>query len=385
VKVVPGRTTDVGRIRLRRGGIVRGTVVSAGGGAVGGATVWVRAADGDRRMRPDTPSATTNSAGAFEVKGVPEGTAEVLATHPRHAPGNARVEVDPGKGPAEARIVLSESGRIEGWARRRDGTPLAGRIQALASLFTARGRGDMVPVQPNGSFVLEHVDPGEVEVFLMVGTPTAMTMAMRKTVEVREGETTTLEMTSRELVLSGRVTRAGAPVPKVRVNARGFRGGSVIMATSGLGPTAPPPSTGPTRGTAITRDDGGYELLLDEPGETRLRVETLDGQTQLASRREMIPDADAYVADFALSGVTLTGVVIDRRTERPVGEARVSAEGPKLRFSARTSSDGRFTLEVEPGDYQVEATSEGYTNQSLDVTVGEEGLSDVRIVLAKVR
>jgi hypothetical protein len=388
VKVTPGRTTDVGRVRLGKGGIVRGTVVSAGGGPVGGASVYVRSSERDRRMRIDAPSATTNAAGTFEVAGVPGGSVDVLATHPRHAPGNTSVDVDPAKGPAEARVVLSEGGRIEGWARRRDGAPLSGRIQVRAGGFMGgRGRTDMVPVQPNGSFAVEHVDPGQAEVMLMVGTSYALNVALRKTVEVREGETTSVELTLREVLVSGRVTRNGAPVPKVRVSVRGGRGPGLLLTLPGLGPSAPPPPSGPDRGTTLTRDDGSYDLVVDEPGETRMRVETMDGKGQLASRREPIPDADTHVADFALSGVRVTGVVVDQQTETPVGEVRVSAEGQGdgRRYGTRTGSDGRFTLELEPGDYTLEALVEGYVQQTIEVSVGEDGLADVKLALIKVR
>ena len=387
VKVTPGRTTDVGRVRLRKGGIVRGTVVSAGGGPVGGASIYVRSSDRDRRVRTDAPSATTSANGTFDVAGVPAGSADVLATHPRHAPGNTSVEVDPAKGPAEARVVLSEGGRIEGWARRRDGAPLSGRIQVRAGQFMGgRGRTDMVPVMPNGSFTVEHVDPGQAEVMLMAGSAYALSLTLRKTVEVREGETTTVDLTLREVLVSGRVTREGAPVPKVRVSVRGGRGGSVLMLTSpGLGPIAPPPAAGPDRGTTLTRDDGSYQLVVDEPGEIGMRVETLDGKTQLASRREPIPDADTHLADFALSGVRVTGVVVDQQTESPVGEVRVSAEGrgDGRRYGTRTGADGRFTLELEPGDYTLEAHVEGYVQQTIEVSVGEDGVTDLKLPLVK--
>jgi hypothetical protein len=316
---------------------------------------------------------------------VPAGGANVVAVHPRHAPATANVRVDPAKGPAEARLVLGEGGRIEGWARRRDGTPLRGRITVNPSQsFWGRGRPEMVPVQANGSFVVEHVSPGAAQVTLLVGGASGMTRSLSKEVEVREGETATVELMSREILLAGQVTRRGAPLARVRVNAR-LRG-------RGLPPLMTP--TGgragqgePQRGTGVTGEDGRYEMLLDEPGEVRLRVESLDGQTELASRREEVPDADSHLVDFALVGVIVSGTVIDQETDEPVREASISAvrldaEG-EAQPRARSGPDGRFTLELEPGEYRLAATGERYNVESLAITVGETGVSDLRLGLVK--
>jgi hypothetical protein len=190
----------------------------------------------------------------------------------------------------------------------------------------------------------------------------------------------------RDILVSGQVTRRGLPLPRVRVSApMGRRVPNAFAMMFGRGPSAPASSDGPQHGTAVTREDGRYEMLLDEPGDVRLRVETLDGRTELDSRQEAVPDADAHVADFALTSVPVTGVVFDQQTAAPVRDASVSAarQDGEGRQRARTGPDGHFTLELEPGEYQLAATSEGYQVEKLTVTVEEDGLSDLRVALVK--
>ena len=129
VRVVAGKRTAVGTLRLQGGGIVRGTVVDADGQGIPGATVI---AERDLNMQSGELTDQTGSTGAFEIRGVPAGRVSVMASHPAYAsPKPSVAEVDPGKEPAALRIVLLEGGRVEGRAVHRDGRPFAsGRVRA---------------------------------------------------------------------------------------------------------------------------------------------------------------------------------------------------------------------------------------------------------------
>ena len=76
VRVAVGRPTSAGTITLGRGGVVRGTVVDADGQGIPGASVY---ADRDTNSRTSDYSSQTDSAGAFEIRGVPPGRLEVRA------------------------------------------------------------------------------------------------------------------------------------------------------------------------------------------------------------------------------------------------------------------------------------------------------------------
>ena len=388
VKVVPGQTTDAGVVRLSRGGVVRGSVVDNTGAPVPGATISVRGPGMEMVFRGDNTAATSDAAGLFEARGVPLGKVDLTATHPSYAAGRVSVEVA-AKSPAEARVVMTQGGRIEGLARKRDGAPLAGRIQAMPAQMgmgmDMASHPPMVSLAGDGSFAVEHVAPGRWRVMLMQGGVSQLTSTLSKEVEVREGETAGVELITRDILISGRVTRGGVPQPGLRVNIRVRSSGRMVMSFSPG--AAAPPSGGPQRGTASTREDGSFELLVDEPGEASVSVESPDGKTSLLSRSEVIPDADNHAVDLALSGVSVSGIVVDKATEKGVAEARVFAARPNADGAgvtgAESGADGRFAMEVEPGDIRLRVRASGYAEGGLDLNVGQGGLNDVRLELVK--
>jgi hypothetical protein len=176
-------------------------------------------------------------------------------------------------------------------------------------------------------------------------------------------------------------------VPRVRVTVRRRTSFTSNMSVA-YGPDLSGANARPQRLAGVTREDGGYALLVDDPGEATVSVETLDGTSTLASRATTVPDADAHVIDIALAGVAVSGLVVDDATGKPLPDARVSAmrrgrtPGSDA-LPARTGPDGRFTLEAEPGEYRLYASAEAYTNAVAEVTVGEAGAADVRIGLAQ--
>jgi protocatechuate 3,4-dioxygenase beta subunit len=392
LKVSAGSTTDAGTIRLLAGGTVRGTVTDSAGTPVPGAVVSARGPGRDF-MFGSEPQGVSDPSGAFEIGGVPAGTVEVVASHPNYADGRASgIEVDPVKGAAEARIVLSQGGRVEGWVRRRDNTGIAG---AYVNVMPAPGAGPppprsgpgMLVTTADGGFVAEHVPPGRATVTLMTRTGSGYTSAQFQDVEVREGETTPVEMRSRDILVSGRVTRGGAPLSAVRLTLRGER--MMMMMFGGGGGEVPAAPAGPQRMTAVTGEDGTYEMIADQPGGARMMVERLDGRGSFPMRMVELPDADAYTLDLAFSGATLAGVVVDRETEQPIARAHVSASPAKPEAGAmggsraETGEDGRFQIDLEPGDYKVNAGAENYGRADTEVTVGGAGADEVRLALSR--
>ena len=139
--------------------------------------------------------------------------------------------------------------------------------------------------------------------------------------------------------------------------------------------------------TAVTREDGSYELLVDDPGRFFARVQTLDGRITYPSREVEIPDADSHVLNLDFAGLPVAGVVVDAEAEQPIPQASVFAspkkpDGPRG-SSATAGADGRFYLEIEPGEYRLSGRAEGYAGQVADLTVGSGGASEVRLTLAR--
>jgi hypothetical protein len=386
VAVTSGATADVGRVRLATGGSVRGTVVDASGAAVAGASVAVRGPGRDFMSMAslDAATATSDPAGAFELRGVALGAAEVVATHPSYAEGRVGIEVDPAKGPTEARVVVTQGGRIEGFVRKRDGTAVAGITLSVSLPGRASPslRPTFLTTDAAGSFVAEHLPTGRALVALMNRSGNTFTSAQTRDVDVREGQTTTVEFRSREILLSGRVTHGGAPFPGLRLTVQADR----VMYMSFAGPEGPG-AAGPQHMTAVTREDGSYEMLVDEPGKLRIAAETTSDNRRYPTRNAEIPDADAFTLDLDYSGIAVSGVV-QGESEQPIAGASVSASPKKPQpvptfNSAQTGADGRFQLELEPGDYRVVASMQGYSPKSVELSVSAGGAPEVRLELAR--
>ena len=381
VAVKPGATTDVGRIRLAAGGTIMGSVVDGRGAPIASATLTVV---GPGRGMGTRAQGTSDLGGAFEIHGVPVGTLSVSASHPAFADARADgVVVDPAQGPGRARIVMQAGGRIEGFARQRNGAGIPG---AYVSATVAEARpGDFLataaPVSAaDGSFALEHVPAGRVAVRLADHWGDTFSMGEprdAKDVVVADGETTVVEFQTRDVLVSGRVTRRGEPLGAVRVSA-----GSVIHGSGGV---APGSAGEPQRGFAVTAPDGSYALIATFPGKTWFNVASLDWSQNYVSRTIDVPDAEAFALDFTVGGAPVSGIVVDAATEEPIASASVFADpkaGGEGTAGDDTHADGRFAFEVEPGDYKLLAYAPGHVRATRDVSVAGEGLTDLRLALS---
>ena len=386
-RVVGSRPTDVGTVKLQPGSSLRGTVVDSAGASVEGARVEViRPPSSQTSVSFGTePEILTDRSGAFEAKGLEPGSLELRASHPDYAISPpATILVESGQPVPEVRLVMDSGGRIEGSLRRRDGTPIGAALLSVAAAGPTRMAEPSTATQADGSFVAEHVPAGRVRVTAF--TPSGQSQfrsAVTREVDVREGETVRVDMVVREVLLAGRVTRSGTPAPGLRVTAEGTH----MTSFGARGQTAPPASGGPERMRALTREDGGFEMRLDEPGTIRLNVESADGRNRFPSRRIEVPDTETFAVDLDFPGVPVGGIVVDAETDAPLPYAFVFAAPKPWREgggTGRTGPDGRFQLELEPGAFRLGANDKDgrYANAQIDVSVGPAGLADVRIALS---
>jgi hypothetical protein len=216
--------------------------------------------------------------------------------------------------------------------------------------------------------------------------PGRMMSMMSKQVEVREGETTSVDFISREILVSGRVTRSGTPLPGLRLRFMG-EGGMSVMVTAGFDTVAGEP-TGPQRDVGITGEEGTFALIVGTPGKYWVQTESQDGRTNYPGRQVQVPDVESHSLEITFSGVPVTGIVVDKETDQPVPQAWVSAASKDKdaipgATSAQTGADGRFQLDADPGEYTLLTRAEGYGTAKLPVTVGASGLSDARLELEK--
>jgi protocatechuate 3,4-dioxygenase beta subunit len=291
VRVTAGNVSDLGTIRLRRGGQVEGTVVNGSDEAVPGATV--RAILPGRRMYDSVDrDVATDRSGRFRISGIPDGEVDVVATHPLYAETRAEeVEIDSASGPAEVKIVLRRGGSLDGYVRSRDGSEISGRtIQVMSheARLDPFGEG-LTRTSDDGFFRFEKLPPGTLTVALVQVEPTSMYAIQSREIEIREEETTYVEFLSRRVLVQGQVRRGGAPLAGVALELNST--GSGMRATFGFSDQGVAASSGPWYLTAVTTEDGYYELLVDEPGEYRLSAAANGVALPMTVT---IPDADSH-------------------------------------------------------------------------------------------
>ena len=394
VRVAEGGTTDVGTLRLRSGGTLQGTVADAAGEPVPGATVR---AESGTYYNPGQAT-QTNATGAFRIVGLPAGRVDVVAQHPAYALAYVGgVTIDPQGRPAEAAIVLTRGGRVEGVVRTRKGQPFTSGRVVVHSRRSPRGFDprSTQPLREDGSFVVDRVPAGpstlSVQSFTAgLGGPMAAefrTMVERQ-VEVVDGETSVVEIQTREILVKGRVTRGGEPVAGLLVRFISSEGGDAIVRGTGMGQGPTTASAGPQPLNGATRDDGSFELLVMEPGRYRASRRAPDSLMSMPLLRQgrpfvEIPDVASFVVDFTLGSAHVSGVVAERDTGKPVADASVSF-GSKAGFgSGLSAGDGRFSFDVEPGEGKLRVRAAGFAFEEHDLTVGEGGVEDLRLELAQ--
>src|SRR5262249_18431097 len=153
--------------------------------------------------------------------------------------------------------------------------------------------------------------------------PGMLTSVQSRHIEVREGETASVDFVTREILVSGRASRSGAPLAGLDIRLMGQSSMSMVTG-AGMTQTATAP-TEPERLHAVTREDGAFELIVDGPGRYRASFRAADGRTYLPSRELEVPDAEAYQVELSFVGVSVSGVVVDKDSSQPVPLAWVGA------------------------------------------------------------
>jgi protocatechuate 3,4-dioxygenase beta subunit len=375
VAVRSGAATDVGRVVLRAGGIVRGTVVDGGDVPVAGAQVMAEPRTVRRLVLP--PRTTTDGDGGFVLRGVAAGRAEVTVSHPSYAEATSGpINVDPEHGPTEVRIVLTQGARVLGSVQTRDGAPIPeativlhplGSVgRALPSRYDAR-------TGPDGSFAIERVHPGQATVILMADGGQVKTTSQTRTIDLQEAQVATVDFVMRDIRIAGVVLRQQAPVPNATV--RFHRPGGAMMTSAGSAELATP---GAMSNTGVTGPDGRFELHVDGPGTYAVAISPTDGQTT-HFRSVEIPDVESRDIEIDLGGTVLSGAVLEEATDRPLPAAQLKLWGRSGLVCAETDPSGRFEVDVAPGRYSISAELPEFAPLYLEQEVPAPG--EMRILL----
>jgi len=234
------------------------------------------------------------------------------------------------------RPVQSEGGGMRGFAVRR-----------VIMTMTFSDDDDIVKTGSDGTFTV-HVKPGTYDiVFKREGFAT-------KTLR-GEAINATTEPVSVKLdpgvEISGRVTRSGAGVEGVAVNA----------------------ISEDANANTVTAGDGSFTLTDLTPGSMMLNVRKPDEFIQ--QNRPVTAPARDVVIDLPPGG-RITGHVLDKNSHAPVTSFQAGISGERSgggmvimmppMLKTFTNDDGSFTLEhVPPGPTQVVVTAAGYTTQRI--------------------
>ena len=368
---------------------LRGVVVDRDGRGVEGVSIYVET---DPNRPADVVAARTDAAGAFEIPRVAAGRVLLRAWHPSYAPAVVP-EVRVGAGAQPLRITLGAGARVEGVVSHRDGRAFtAGRVivQSSAPAAVYAPPQPLVPDEA-GLFVAEHLSPGTARVFVLAFTPQrappgagpVITLSPIATAvaELLEGETTTLEIALRDVVVSGRVTRGGAGVGGVRVT---LSGPTRSISFPGMKEEPRAVAAAPPMLSATTRDDGTYELVAFEPGPGRVSLSEAVTGAGLGVRPVLVADADHFTLDVEITEAGVAGVVVGKEDGTPLPEValRLTPLDTPTRApvaAARTRADGRFTIGAESGNYSLSAQIPGRVRIERRVVVPPDGLADLRL------
>jgi len=357
--------------------------VDVEGVAVAGATVEVSDPFLARARSLELFRATSDSSGSFEIRGVPAGSRHLVAPHADFSPAETAVSVPEGA-PVETRLMLLKGGGVEGVVRTRGGLPLVGVIVNASSPVL---RGPAQLTSETGSFAFEHVPPGQLNLSLVAEAGPGRTISgLSKTIEVREGETTTVELIQRDVLVVGRVVRWGRPLPGVNLRFWSEMG-TTITYDGGLLDGVPLRPLAPERMHAVTSQDGTFALVVDEPGRYWVEAESEEGQIKYPSKMLEIAESATDFVEIAYSSVSVSGLVVDREMQQPIGSASVRAWSKGTAglggvvAGCRSDADGRFTLDVEPGDYTLAVEAETYAELEVKTLVGDGGVSNLRLEL----
>ncbi|HEX8408104.1 MAG TPA: carboxypeptidase-like regulatory domain-containing protein [Thermoanaerobaculia bacterium] len=332
VKLVRGMSLP--GIVTRGGKPVAGAQISASTSAVGG----------------EHQNAVSGEDGRFVLTGLVPARYTVSAFHEEQ---QAEVrEVDPAR-QKEVAISLDPKPRgiIYGTVT---GIPanLGGKyVQRSVSVQSPEGGADG-PIDEAGNYRIENAPLGSVIVMAHVESSTHNSRSsVRRQVELAAGQPLRVDLElSGNVRVTGRVTHEGKPLPGAHV---GF--------SSEDGTTA----------SAMTRDDGGYEIALPAAGRYHIyaRAEQISDR-HFQTVREV---RGGETIDIDLREQIVEGTVVDAVTRQPIANAIVTlapAMNAVMSISGEvpTDANGRFRMTTSgTGTHRLVAAAPGYAYRSMPV------------------
>jgi len=282
-------------------------------------------------------------------------------------------------------IKLNEEAPLAGLIRNQAGDPIPA---ATVSLHAVRGddigsgasfRGQLqTTTNTDGAFALGGLPAGR-EYSLIISATGYATMYWPSGAVDDAGKL--MVVLPLQAVITGTVTRGGAPVPDVRVGSQQTNESSV----------GPPPllgsrertGSGSSWGSALTDDDGRYRIAALYPGAYNVCPDPPDGWTAVA--HEGVRCKAGQILDNTnfqlIEGGLVTGTVTDADTGEPVARIPIAFYGPARPSSGawcqvtKTDENGQYQFRLPPGKNKVNVQASDAdpnpSRQFVDVVAGQ--------------
>lgn len=291
VRVDAAGRTDVGTVVVSTGRLARLLVVDPSGVPVANARLSIV---------PRSAVATTGHDGRVELRGLPPAPVTVHVRHPAFT--TASVKIPPGGSPDETRVALTKGGRIEGTVHgARPGLPT----------YVARlgGQGDRTAVSVDGTFAFPHAAPGRATLLLMTGRPGRFETLLAQDVIVQDEGIHRVEMTLRDIRISGVVTRDDTPVVGQTVHM--LPSPWIVHLSRSNRDTGPLPPTASRVLTGTTDTAGRFDIVVPGPGRYRLWTTPHEGAPE-PPIEIAVPDAAAVRRDIPLSSTRQRTAAVEK-------------------------------------------------------------------------
>jgi hypothetical protein len=139
---------------------------------------------------------------------------------------------------------------------------------------------------------------------------------------------------------------------------------------------------------ALSGEDGSFEIFLP-PGRLALAVESRDAKREYGRQTIEIPDEEECSVDVDLAPM-LSGVVVDKATGEGMAgvvflirrESGLRAVSDDISWQV-TGNGGRFSLNIDPGDYVLRLLVKGYELVQVPVAVGSGPHPDLHLELVR--
>lgn len=346
IEVEPETRVDV---RLARGLSISGIVTLHGKPIAGVSVDAVTSA-----MGADHQTAATDARGRFTLEGLLPARYAINANFEMHHAQLKDFDVT-----RQRDVVIELEGPGKGVIFGTvSGLPSGGKTTRGTVFAQATERGAEGTLDASGNYRIENAPAGALDIVAHVETQSGSRSTTRKRVELTAGEALRVDLDlTPALIVSGRVTHgASKPIGRAQIVFSSEKAGMV---------------------SAMTRDDGTYEVGLPAPGRYQIFANAEEVMSRHYQTVRDIRGSETF--DIHIAEQSIEGIVLDAGSGQPIRGAMVTlvpreamqSEIPAVSAETMTDAGGRFTMIAgASGPHLLIASANGYAQRSQELTAG---------------